>query len=76
MKIKWKCNCGFIGESEVGYWMRCDNPNCPSKNAFKVLSVEGFGDVPDFEKKLINIEKRITQLEKATEKKRNTQNQN
>jgi len=63
MKIKWLCDCGFTGECELGYWMRCDNPICNRKNSFRVLSIEGIGDIPNIDDRLRVIETRILKLE-------------
>lgn len=37
--VQWKCSCGTIGESQLEYWIRCDNPDCHGKNTFQILSI-------------------------------------
>jgi len=57
MKIKWRCNCGFEGESEIGCWMRCSNKDCNYKNAFQIIEL----NIPQGEG--LSFEKRLTRLE-------------
>lgn len=62
MKVKWKCNCGFRGESQIGYWMRCDNPIHKETVAFQVLAIDGEA-VEDLDVRFLRIEKRLMKLE-------------
>lgn len=64
MRVKYKCNCGYKGESEVGYWMRCENKGCTHKNAFQIISVKGYGEVSDIDRELFGIKQRVERLEK------------
>jgi len=63
--IQWRCSCGYIGNTDIGYWMRCDNPNCNSKNAFQIISLRDdiFEERVLFNKRLFDLELRLKELE-------------
>ena len=62
MKIKWRCSCGFKGESEIGYWMRCDNKSCNDKNAFQITDMDLQNQAKSFEERLIKLEGQVHNL--------------
>ena len=63
MKIKWRCSCGFAGESDIGCWMRCDNAIC-KKNAFQIIDFsENFlKEKNSFEARLLILEEKLNEV--------------
>jgi len=60
MKLKWRCSCGFEGESDIGCWMRCDNKGCNGKNSFQIIDLNiPTGQAFSFEERLSRLEMRI-----------------
>ena len=72
MKIIWRCNCGFEGNSDLGCWMRCDNPNCISKNAFQIIQIINKDyciNKGSFESRLSNLEEDLRILKQKLKEK-------